>query len=244
MNYPQQIIGYCLDMLFPVRCINCLVFSDENKHQYLCGSCLKSINIKKNMECIGCKIKSPFGKTCIECRDSISIDNLLIVSDYNNLLLEKMLKLFKYRFITEVADSLKPLIKQYIFYLNKDRRLNIIEDNPIIIPIPLHPRRLNWRGFNQAEILAKILSDIIQIDNIKLLIRTKFSRPQVEIGEREARLNNTRDQFKLISPDKIKNRTIILIDDICTTGATLNEAARILKNNGAKKVIGFVIARG
>ena len=77
-----------------------------------------------------------------------------------------------------------------------------------------------------------------------VLIRTSVSKPQAEIDKKDERLENMSNQFKVSNNEKIKGKTLLLIDDVCTTGATLNECARILKEAGAKKVIGFVIARG
>lgn len=244
-GYPQQIINYALDTVFPVKCLGCGVFSPKNRQEYLCKSCLRTIPLKKTGECIGCKRTSPAGKTCYECRDSNPIDNLLVVSDYKNHLIEKLLKVFKYNFVVEASESLNPLIKKYISHLNKYKGLSIVEGNPLIVPIPLHPKRLNWRGFNQAEIIAGIISNLTHLETMgDLLLKSGQSKPQAEIEEKVERLKNMKQKFKLSSPEKIRGRTIILVDDICTTGATLNEAASILKSSGASKVIGFVIARG
>ncbi len=246
MNYPQQIISFVLDTIFPVVCLGCGSFSTTNRKNYLCKSCLRLIPIKKDLECIGCKKNSPLGKTCLECRNEYkSLDNLLVVTDYKNPLLEKAIKVFKYRFVSDMAKPLSHLVKKYITWLAKNKNFNLAADNPVIIPIPLHPRRLNWRGFNQAEIIAQSLGNSIQ-QNIQtnILIRTKQSRAQADIKEKDQRLDNPKKKFQVINTSITKNKTIILIDDICTTGATLNECARILKEVGAKKVIGFVIARG
>lgn len=245
MNYPQYILSNILNTIFPIRCLGCGLFSPINRKGYLCKQCRNLILIKKDLECIGCGRKSALGKTCFECRDSNSIDNLLIISDYKNPLLQKVLKAFKYRFIPDLAESFIPLFKKYIAWLAKDKNFSIIADDPIIIPIPLHPRRLNWRGFNQAEVVANIVADISQLKiRADIISRFKYSQPQAEIKDKEERLKNLSDKFKLISSQGLNHKTVILVDDICTSGATLNEAAAVLKNNGVKKVIGLVVARG
>lgn len=245
LNYPQQILRFLLDVIFPVSCISCGRFSANNTREYLCGACLKKIPIKKTFECIGCDKASRLGKTCFECTEYRNIDHLLTVSDYKNQLLEKVIKLFKYRFVKDMDISLRKLIKKYIYWLGKEKHFSLIADNPVIIPIPLHPRRLNWRGFNHAEAIAGLLSEITyaNIEN-GILSRANDSKPQAEIQDREERLKNTRSIFKITNSSEIKGRTVILVDDVCTTGATLNEAAILLKKEGASKIIGFVIARG
>lgn len=132
-----------------------------------------------------------------------------------------------------------------MYFLAKEKHFNILADNPTIIPIPLHYRRLNWRGFNQAEIIAETISEItnLRTENT-VLIRSSTSRPQAEIDKKNERLKNMDNQFKVFTDEKARGKTLLLVDDICTTGATLNECARVLKKAGAKKVIGFVIARG
>ena len=245
MNYPQKIFNFALATVFPVKCIGCGVFSKQNRHDYLCKSCIQSIPIKKNFECIGCSKKSSLGRTCLECRDDFAIDQLLIVSDYKNHLVEKSIKTLKYRLIPEIADCLNPIFKKYLAWLVKDKKIDILTDNPLLIPVPLHYRRLNLRGFNQAEIIAKKISEILLCEfKPEILSKKSASPPQADIEDRKQRLENIKNIFKINLPSEIKNRNIILIDDICTTGATLNETTRILKDNGAKKIIGFVVARG
>ena len=121
----------------------------------------------------------------------------------------------------------------------------MFEDNPLLIPVPLSKKRLNWRGFNQAGLLAKDISDAYYMSyRGDILTRTADSKHQADIKVKEDRIHNIRNNFAVTNGALARDRTIILVDDICTTGATLNECAKVLKENGAKKVIGFVIARG
>lgn len=244
--YPQHVVNFLLDVIFPIHCISCGRFSSQNQRDYLCKSCLRLIPIKKTLECIGCKKSSPLGKTCPGCQKEYgSIDHLLIVSDYKNPLLEKAIKIFKYRFVSDMAEPLGHLIKKYVTWLAKEKKFNLTAENPVIVSIPLHPRRLNWRGFNQAEIIAQTLGDFLQ-QNIQTntIVKVQESKAQADIKEKDQRLENPKNKFRIINVSTIKNKNIILVDDICTTGATLNECARLLKESGAKRIIGFVIARG
>ncbi len=255
-HYPQQVSDWFLDLIFPVRCLGCGKFGT-----YLCKKCLGTLPIKKNFECIGCKRNTPFGQTCYLCAKTNSIDQLLIVADYNNPLLEKILKFLKYRFVSELSRPLFVLLKNYLKWLTLKKGFNVFgannpqaqraeqssHDGPLLISVPLHLRRLNWRGFNQSELLAKDLADTFQMEITSDIIeRSGNAVPQADIKKREERLKNLNGVFKIRNnnKDKLIGREVILIDDVCTTGATLNECAKVLKANGALKVTGLVIARG
>ena len=239
-HYAQRALVWFLDAIFPIRCIGCGKFGN-----YICRGCLGSISIKKNFECIRCKRNTPFGQTCYLCAKTNSIDQLLIVADYKNPLVEKALKFLKYKFISDLEGPLLVLMKKYLKWLTLDKKFNIFEANPLLIPVPLHPRRLNWRGFNQSELFARDLADTFQMEMVSDVIeRIINSTPQADIKEREERLKNLNGIFKVSNEDKIAGREILLIDDVCTTGATLNECARVLKENGATKIVGLVVARG
>jgi len=112
-----------------------------------------------------------------------------------------------------------------------------------IIPVPLHVARLRQRGFNQALILAHELSRAFSLplsfDNLK---RVRPTRPQVELTGTE-RIKNVAGAFALRRPDELKDRGVLLIDDVFTTGATMNECARVLKDAGASRVTALTLAR-
>lgn len=238
--YPQRAYNWFLDFIFPVKCIGCKKFGD-----YICRRCLATISIKKNFECVGCKRNTSFGQTCYLCLKTNFVDQLLIVADYKNLLVEKTLKFFKYKFISDLEMPLSILMKKYLKWLTLDKKLNVFRANPLLVPVPLHFRRLNWRGFNQSELLAKNLADTFQMEMaLDVIERAGNAVPQADIKEKEERLKNLNDIFRIKNGVKIAGREILLVDDICTTGATMNECAKVLKVNGASRVVALVIARG
>ncbi len=239
-NYPQRVHNWFFDLIFPIRCIGCNKFGD-----HVCRGCFKTIAIKKNFECVGCKKNTSFGKTCFLCAKTNFVDQLLVVADYKNHLVEKSLKFLKYKFIMDIERPLSVLAKKYLKWLALDKKFNVFEANPLLIPVPLHSRRLNWRGFNQSELLAKELADTFQMEIAGNVIeRGGNVVPQADIKGREERLKNLNGIFKIINKEKIIGREILLVDDVCTTGATLNECAKVLKANGVSKVVALVIARG
>lgn len=239
-NYPQQFTNWFLDLIFPIRCLRCGKFG-----RYVCKKCLRKISIKKSFECIGCSKPTPLGATCYLCSRKHHIDQLLVVADYKNKLVQKSLKAFKYRFIIDISEPLLILIKNYIKWLALVKKIDICVANPLLVPVPLHKKRLNWRGFNQADILARDLAETYKIElAADILTRVNSSTPQADIKEKDLRLKNLEGVFKFVGHNKIVGREVVLIDDVCTTGATLSECAKVLKQNGATRIIALVIARG
>jgi len=113
----------------------------------------------------------------------------------------------------------------------------------VIVPVPLHRRRLRERGFNQSLLLARILAADLgnQLDYLSL-IRNRYTQAQTGLKKKE-RKKNVKGAFSIIRPDTIKDKKILLIDDVFTTGHTLNECARTLKKSGATTVICLTLAR-
>lgn len=196
------------------------------------------LNFLFPQKCLGCGKKNEI--LCPECLRRIDYptflktNNILAATDYNDELAKRAIWLLKYRGIKTLSKPLAELIRQ--------RTLEKIKiKNPVFIPIPLSPKRLRERGFNQSELIAKYLSDNV-ITNV--LYKTRETDSQVSLKDREKRLNNLKDSFGVKNPELVADKNIILIDDVSTTGATIAEAKKILKEAGAKRVIGIVVARG
>ncbi|OGN08771.1 MAG: hypothetical protein A3J46_04350 [Candidatus Yanofskybacteria bacterium RIFCSPHIGHO2_02_FULL_41_11] len=241
MNYPQHLVGWFLDLLFPAKCIFCGLILGDNK--YVCHKCLRSIPLYKKFECIGCRRYSKFGRTCFVCRKGNFVDHIFVVSDYGNNKIKKLIKSYKYRFIRDLYRPIASLIDKYLFWLSNKKQFNIFQNNPLLVPVPLNKYRLNWRGFNQAELIAQEIGRVMHFDLASSILIKIKSSPQADIEKRGERLANAIGKFEY-DGDQLNGREVILVDDVCTTGATLNECAKILKANGAGKVYSLVIARG
>ncbi|MFA7319804.1 MAG: ComF family protein [Parcubacteria group bacterium] len=241
--------NFTLNTLFPISCLAC-----GQADVWLCQKCLAKIVVLPFQVCPYCeKIETPAGAICLRCKarllrkDSlIPLDNLVIATSYKHHDIPRLVHTFKYNFVPDLGHPLAQLIAKAI--LN-----NHLPLPDFIIPVPLHPRRARWRGFNQAEILARNLSSDLSLGlPIPVLtdtvIRKKFTPPQMNIknyGERKKNMQNSFALSKSVSTDNLslRNKKILLIDDISTTGSTLLECAKVLKAAGAKKVYGAVIAR-
>ncbi len=147
---------------------------------------------------------------------------------------------YKYDFSREVADVLLGLFDGIFAELTAAGKTMGI----ILVPVPLHKRRINFRGFNQSEVLAQKLSAKFGVKMQNLLTRHRYTQPQVELSK-EHRLTNLHGAFSLAkSAGEIdQNALHLLVDDVCTTGSTLNECAKALKGCGVKRVGGLVIAK-
>ncbi len=209
------ILKIILDMLFPVECLGC------NKANFLlCDKCFLKIE----------KFKDPKPT-------SSNIDNVLIACSFKETLIKKIVHFYKYNYIRDLSTPLSKLIIN--LYKEQIEKL----ENPIVICAPLSKKRLRLRCFNQAELLAKEFSkyfDYEFVDN--LIIKSRDTKQQAKLN-RVQRLKNIKNCFFTKFPEIIKNRNFIIIDDIYTTGTTVNEIAGVLKNNLANKVWCLVIAK-
>ena len=113
----------------------------------------------------------------------------------------------------------------------------------VIVPVPLHPKRLRWRGFNQTVLLARQVSRICDVPVDPFLLRRAIETPpQTQLSEEERRAN-VRGAFSVNPEKSVENRSVLLLDDVYTSGATVNECSRWLKRAGAKEVYVLTLAR-
>jgi ComF family protein len=118
---------------------------------------------------------------------------------------------------------------------------DFLRKRPVVTAVPLHWRRENWRGFNQAEIVAEMVEESLGLERKRLVERRKASRPQVELGK-EARAENVKAVFR-VRPGVDLPRKVLVVDDVWTTGATMRAVGECLKRAGVKEVWGLSLAR-
>lgn len=241
MAYPHKALGWLTELIFPYQCLICQKYLDKG---FVCQKCLKSLPIKKQDECVGCERPTPLGQTCTFCREKNQLDQLFTAGDLKNVDLAALIKAFKYRFLPSLAEPLAEFTARHLNHLAQRDGFSFVKDNPLLVPVPLATRRKNWRGFNQAELLTQAIARHYRLEISDCLLRVKNNTPQAKIDNKAERLSNTHGLFAVKKPELVKGRKIFLIDDVCTTGATLNECARVLKNAGASEVSALVIARG
>jgi len=237
---PHRFLKLFLDIFFPWQCLYC---KKEIHLSYpLCKKCQANIPINSSFICPACEKKlKNFSKHY--CFRKTNLTALGIVSFYQNPILKKTIHFFKYQSVISLQKPLSSLMIKFLEKTNFFSKIN--KKDIIVIAIPLHKRKENLRGFNQSELLAKSISTHFSLNyHSKVLLRIKNNTPQAKINNLSDRKKNSKNIFQISNPNLIKNKWIILIDDVYTSGSTMQEAARILKKSGAKKVIGLVLARG
>ncbi len=153
---------------------------------------------------------------------------------------------FKYApYLTDLQTVLGDLLYEQM--IQEELFMKILQQNPILVPIPLSRSKERKRGYNHAEILAKNLGKKLGIPVQNILLRIKETKPQYGL-KREERIRNIKNAFGIQNHElRIKNYakrpTVFLVDDIVTTGSTLLEAANVLKRNGFRKVYGVILAQ-
>lgn len=211
-----------LEVFFPSKCLSCGL-----KNTDLCPKCLN---------------ESPSAE-----RESAHW--IFPLFDYRHPPIKKAISLLKYKGKKRIAENFGEVL--YDRMLEEISELVIMENfkESLLIPIPLSRKRLRERGYNQAELICKKL---IEINNLRhgidtklgnnILIKIKDEKHQAHINDRRERLKNIIGSFAIKNPEAIKSKNIILIDDVTTTGATLEEAKKTLKKAGARKIIAFTLA--
>lgn len=211
-----------LSLIFPKRCAGC-----RKPETYLCSDCLNNINLADRMEVT---------------------NGVLALFNYHDKVLKKLVWQLKYRGRREIAQILGRAAYAHLIEDLADRKMwNGREEKILVIPVPLARARERSRGFNQAELLAKAFCecDPQNFDILTdVLVKIKNTPTQVSLKNREARLKNLHGAFEVSRPEKIKDHEVIIIDDVCTTGATLSECKKILRAAGARSTFPLAIASG
>lgn len=207
------------DYIFPFFCLGC-----NEEGTILCYKCQATLSV------LGVFVP-------LEKKSSLD-DHIAVGLFEENNLLGKLIYAYKYNFITATLPIFKILIQKFLVE-NK----NYFENVQMIVPVPLHKRRFAERGFNQAEEIGKLLAHELNIPLQNILTRKVATKQQAKLHKQE-RTENIKNAFILQKGTDIKNKNIIVVDDVFTTGSTLGECARVLKENGAGQVRAFTLARG
>ena len=215
-----------------------------------CGSEFEAVEVGLCKNCID-KIKFIYENYCDKCGKVIKKDNQLCVDcqQYKRYFttaravgvydagLKEYIKLFKYHNQRQLAESLAELMVIYI------ERFYNCKEFDLITYIPLHKSRLQERGFNQAFLLAQEIADYFNLEVAHLLERRKDTIKQSKLSKL-ARRENLQKQFKIINSKRTNNKRILLVDDIYTTGATVNQASKVLLEARAKEIKIITLATG
>jgi len=225
----SKVLEFFLNFLFPKSCLNC-----GRKGQLLCPDCYSLIPLEN-----GFLLNPSLAKKPLKFLKLKNLDKIYWATNYQVSLVQKIIHSYKYHpFVKELSEVLGQMLFDFI-QLN-ELNLEIID---YIVPVPSHLKRLKWRGFDHVLKFSLSFAEKINISVItNNLIKTKPTLPQVNFSKTE-RGNNISGSFNCRNPLVFKDKNILVIDDVFTTGATLEEAAKILKLSGAQQVYGLVIAK-
>ncbi len=238
---------FWLDLLFPVRCLSCNRES-QKKDKRESG---------QGLLCSNCRRLLKFASQDYDLNIS-GVDQILIAGNYDDPLLASLIKKLKFNSMAALGEVLADFIilfwqgrawqnysdgMQSLRQQKDTIQKNTIQKNVVVVaPIPISKKRHRARGFNQAEIIAKHFATAFTYEITYHLIKIRHTKAQADLNAYQ-RSANLQDAFGWTG-NSLQNKTIILIDDVITTGATIKEAARILKAAGAKKIIALAIAKG
>lgn len=227
-----------LDFIFPKYCVNCRKFG-----AYLCPNCFSYIAFNESGTCIVCQKSAIGGLTHPACRSKFTPDGVFSSLVYKGVV-KKLIYKFKYNpHLTDLKNTLIDLFHEGI--IQKEEFYKLLDTESVLIPIPLHKARFRKRGYNQSEILARGIGKKLDIEVLDCLERIKNTKTQVGL-KKEEREENIKDAFRLkIKELRLKNfRQVFLVDDVVTSGATIKEAAKVLKKAGVSKVWALTLAHG
>lgn len=227
----QKYLEWCLDWVLPRYCYGCGL-----EGCWCCDKCKKdNFLIIEKQVCPDCRKISKCGSLCNNCHSKWNLD-ALVVCCAKSKWLANLVADYKYEDIYKLDEVLADI------YVAVVKNCEIGVD--LISYVPLERKRQWWRGFNQSERLARIISRKINIPVVTILDRKKFYRRQVGLSKSE-RLKNVSGMFEFTKNiEKYVGKNVLIVDDVCTTMATLEECAKVLKSAGISKVTGIVIARG
>lgn len=233
MPSTKKIYRFFLDLLFPKTCIGC-----GRAGRVLCANCRSQIKMIKTFCCPRCGRINRNGGYCPNCknRKKIFLTGILVAADYEKGPTKELIHQLKYTEIIEIAPILGGML---ISRLKRSK----LSGKKVLVPVPLHWFKERSRGFNQAEILARYVSQRLNIPGGLALKRKINTKSQVGLSAKE-RQKNLIDAFVCEDRELIAKKTVILVDDVSTTGTTLEECAKVLRAAGARQVWGLVVARG
>jgi len=230
LAYFQKSGQLVLDLLYPPRCVNCASTED-----WFCNNCLNQMALITPPVCQRCG--TPLSNSqCKECAHNplYAIDGIRSASYFEDNPIRSAIHFLKYRDHKAVASILGQILA--------DTYGNYQFQADVIVPVPLHSARYKERGYNQCELLVKRLAVNLDLPlDTTTLQRTRMTKSQMTLGISE-RHQNVKEAFAC-RDDQLAGRRVLLVDDVCTTGSTLDACAAALKGSGATSVWGLTLAR-
>lgn len=219
---------FLLDLLFPIFCLGC-----RAEGRWVCEACTKTLPAYAPYICLKCGTITEKSMLCRVCFFDSAIDGVFCATSYEDGLAQRMVQQLKYEGVDALAQPIAEVMGV----------VRIIDRDYCVIPIPLHAKRYMQRGYNQAAVIAYAFADKNGYAYADALCRNRATRSQVGL-HRDERQKNMHGVFSMRKNSDVRGRSILLIDDVFTTGSTVASAARVLKDAGAREVMVFTFAHG
>jgi ComF family protein len=240
--FAARIVRELAHFIYPPTCAGCGQPLHSDRSEPFCPDCLMTLELISEPYCPVCGLpyatEIPNPHLCGDCLAGIHyFDRARSTGSYQGSLRETLHR-FKYGGRTSLARPLAHML------IAPGKHLAQLHEVDSIIPVPLHPKRLRQRGFNQASLLARRLGSAVKISvDYASLKRSRWTEPQTGLSRRQ-RAANVRGAFHLKTPEKVRGKGILLLDDVLTTGETVNQCVRVLKRDGgAREVVVLTVAR-
>ena len=229
----RKLKNLILDLLFPIQCLECEgEFENlEPRERWICKKCLEKIEMRKEQVCPVCEKSSEEGKTHRKCKKETSLDGLWVAVEYK--IVSDAIHKFKFNFIKDISFPLSEIVARSVLEVREfsdfhDLLLaNFSQESgeeeiytegiknkkaeTILVPVPLHRKRYNWRGFNQALLLSQYIADKFNLPVCaNLIIRQRNTKPQTKIKSMRERRENIKDAFFCPRESLVKNKNVII----------------------------------
>lgn len=226
-----------LQIVWPVICAHCREDLPKNHAGPLCLKCRQTLIPQEPPFCLRCADKTPDGGLCAACEDAPhACEKIRAAFLYRGAVIS-VVHAFKFRGRRSAARAAGAWMG---FALDRYPEL---QASDAMVPMPLHPRRRRERGYNQALLLAEAMSTVSGIPVEEVVKRERATKPLWALGRRE-RAANLDGAFALAAPqERVEGRRFLLIDDVCTSGSSLEACAKVLRKAGASWVAGYALAR-
>lgn len=229
MRYGEGVVSV-LDILLPKFCVGC-----QTEGSWLCEACQGSVGCSIPISCPDCEEVTEEGRYCSAHRGGHLLEGMVWLDRMDNRVIREAIHTLKYGGVRELGNRLGRLLAIRL------HNWPVVRET-VIVPIPLHRSRQQERGFNQAELIA---AELPGYKKERLLVRYRIRPPQAGLS-RDERLLNAQAVYGVpmtVLP-RLQGKTVLLVDDVSTTGATFEAAAAVLKRAGAAEIWGAVIAKG
>lgn len=230
----MEILNQIVDLFFPNICFICKEKLAEKK--YICEKCEKNLVMIDEGKCFCCGENTSKNGICESCKKELFFDGFISVFEFDKVI-QNLIHCYKYEEFKKIGKYLGEILAE------KLSRYSFISDVDYILPVPLHHIKKRERGFNQARILGKSVSKKLQIPLKNSAVkRKKYTKSQTKLSKEE-REKNVGNAFVIKDISLVKNKRLLIVDDVFTTGSTMKSIASVLKNNGAEKVYASSIVR-